>query len=118
MAASHKASRGRFWITLALVTTYIFDLTGLERLAVHAWPAVLIVQPCGVLLFLAWLLRYGSREEMWSSEAFEPAVSPQAEEESLAEEEPLIPLPVLLPGPWRGADSSLARPGDPQRRAA
>lgn len=94
--ASYSAGRGRFWITLALITTYIFDLTGLERMTVSAWPAVLIVQPCGVIFFLGWLLRYGSCAELWPSEALEPVVTQPVskelmiEDEQTAVEEPLV----------------------------
>jgi len=65
MVASYAARRGRLWITLAFATTYIFDFGSLERIAAGVWPIAMAVQPCGVLLFVGWLLRYGSLPELW-----------------------------------------------------
>jgi hypothetical protein len=112
MSASYNAGRGRLWITLALVTTYIFELTALERLTVGVWPAVLVVQPCGVLLFLGWLLFYGSSAELWPGNPPEPANGLPADEA------PIVPHPGMLTGPGRGAGNPIVDVRDSERRAA
>ena len=74
MIASYNARRGRFWITLAFVTTYLFDFAGLEQFAAQFWPPAIALQPCGVLLFVGWLLRYGRHLDLWPVNQSSPKV--------------------------------------------
>ena len=79
LVASYAARRGRFWITLAFSATYIFDFGRLEHFLAGISPLALAVQPCGVLIFVGWLLRYGGRPEIWAADAipeFSPSGSP------------------------------------------
>ena len=60
------------------------------------------MQPCGVILFLAWLIRYGTSTEIWAA-ASETAESRQAKfsliraENRLESSKPSNPKPQIWP---------------------
>ncbi len=74
MIASYTVQRGRVWITLAFCATYIFDFGRLEHYLAGISPLALAVQPCGVLIFVGWLLRFGSAPELWNGASSAAAV--------------------------------------------
>lgn len=59
LTAFHARS-GRAWITATYLTTYLLGIGGVERLLSGALPLATALEPIGVLMFAAWLIRYAS----------------------------------------------------------
>ena len=55
-----QARRGRAWISATYLTTYLLGVGGVERLLSGALPLATALEPIGVLMFAAWLIRYAS----------------------------------------------------------
>ncbi len=62
---SYRVRRGRIWITLTYLMTFVLGLGGVERSLVALVPAATAFEPIGVLMFVGWLVWDAARE--WPS---------------------------------------------------
>jgi hypothetical protein len=63
MIGAYRQQRGRILISLSFLLTIASTFGVIERALAIRYPAVLAAHPVGVLLFVGWLLRWGSKPQ-------------------------------------------------------